>query len=363
MALYKLLSKLDGKLFDSVVISLSDSGSPVQERIEALGVPVYSLSMQPGRPTPAAAWRLIRRLYKIRPNLIHGWMNHANLVATLASASLLKRVPVVWGIRQSLDLKAEEKLAGMIIRIGALLSAWPERILYVSRVAANQHEAIGYRADRRFVIPNGFDCERFQPDTGARASVRAELGLGEETPLIGLIAVYRPMKDHANFLAAASLLIKQGSTTHFLLAGYGVDYSNKELSSKVSTLNLRDRVHLLGERHDIPRLSAALDIGCSSSSWGEGFPNVVGEAMACGVPCVVTDVGDSPWIVGETGWVVPPRDPVALAEAWGSALRMGRGARTELGERARVRIVANFSIDEAVRQYEELYREVINGTH
>src|SRR5829696_6281140 len=229
MALYKLLSRLDSNLFDSVVISLSDGGS-MRERIEALGVPVYSLGMQPGRPTPAAAsaaaWRLIRRLYKIRPNLIHGWMNHANLAATLASASLLKRVPVLWGIRQSLDLKAEEKLAGMIIRIGALLSAWPERILYVSRVAANQHEVIGYRADRRFVIPNGFDCERFQPDTGARASVRAELGLGEETPLIGLIAVYRPMKDHANFLAAASLLIKQGSTTHFLLAGYGVDYSN-----------------------------------------------------------------------------------------------------------------------------------------
>jgi len=288
-------------------------------------------------------------------------MYDANLAAILASASLLKQVPVVWGIRQSLDLKAEPKWRSRVaIRVGARLSAWPQQIVYVSRASADQHEAIGSRADRRSVIPNGFDGEQFRPDTGARASVRAELGLGEGTPLIGLIARYHPMKDHANFLAAARLVLKQEPTVRFLLAGPCVEVSNKELSTLVSTLGLQERIHLLGERRDIPRLTAALDIACSSSAWGEGFPNVIGEAMACGVPCVVTDVGDSAWVVGETGQVVPSRDPMALSAAWREVLQMEQGVRAVLGEQARARIMMNFSLDEATRQYEELYTEVIN---
>jgi glycosyltransferase involved in cell wall biosynthesis len=362
-ALYKLLSRLDNELFDSVVISLSSGGGPmIRGSIEALGVPVYSLGMQSRRPSPAAAWHLIRMIYQIRPNLIHGWMYHANLAATLARAALLKRVPIVWGVHQSLDLKAEKKLKVAVIRSGARLSAWAERILYVSRVSADQHEAIGYRADRRLVIPIGFDCEQFRPDTGARASVRAELGLSEETPLIGLIARYHPMKDHANFLTAASLLMKQDSTTHFLLAGSCVDFSNRELSAQIATHGLQGRIHLLGERRDIPRLTAALNIACSSSSRWEAFPSVIGEAMACEVPCIVTDVGDSAWIVGETGRVVPPRDPIALSAAWREVLQMSQRDRAALGKRARARIVMNFSLDKVTKRHEELYAEII-GTY
>jgi glycosyltransferase involved in cell wall biosynthesis len=287
-------------------------------------------------------------------------MYHANLSATLAAATLLRRVPVIWGIHSSLDLKADKKLTAAVILMGALLSAWPKRIVYVSRASANQHEAIGYRSDRRLVIPNGFDCEAFRPDTEARANVRAELGLAEEALLIGLIARYHPQKDHVNFLTAASLLIEQGFNAHFLLIGTGVDISNKELSTQIVTLGLQGWVHLLGERRDIPRLNAALDIASTSSS-GEAFPTVIGEAMACGVPCVVTDVGDSSLIVGETGRVISPRDPVALSAAWRDMLRMGGKARTALGERARARIVTNFSLDKVVRQHEKLYAEVIDG--
>jgi glycosyltransferase involved in cell wall biosynthesis len=216
-------------------------------------------------------------------------------------------------------------------------------------VSANQHEAIGYRADRRSVIPNGFDCERFQPDTGARASVRAELGLDEETPLIGLIARYHPMKDHANFLAAARLVLKQEPTAHFLLAGPCVEVSTKELSTLVSTLGLQGRIHLLGERSDIPRLTAALDIACSSSAWGEGFPNVIGEAMACGVPCVVTDVGDSAWIVGETGFVVSPKSPQELAESLQKAIGLEEENKLDR-EMIRQRIIDSFSLSTFVEK-------------
>lgn len=363
-ALYNLVSRLDRERFEPVVMCLVDYGRDwrLWEQLETSGIPVYCVGIQPTRPPPvSAAWRLIKMVREINPNLIQGWMAHGNLAGAFAATFLPSRVPLLWSIRGAFDLERDKKLTVAVIRMGALLSARPDRILYVSRAGAKEHEAIGYRADRRLVIPNGFDHEQLLPDTEARASVRAELGLTEETPLIGLIARYHPVKDHANFLDAASLLTAQGFNAHFLLAGYGVDYSNKELSSKVSTLNLRERVRLLGNRGDIIRVTAALDVA-SSTSWGEGFSNVIGEAMSCGVPCVVTDVGDSAWIVGETGWVVPPRDPVALSEAWGAALRMGRGARTELGERARARIATNFSLDETIRQYEELYTEVIDST-
>jgi glycosyltransferase involved in cell wall biosynthesis len=360
IALYKLLSRLDRELFDPVVVPLRGGGA-VGESLEACGVPVHSLDMQGELPTSASVWRLIRIVRQTQPDLIQGWMFHGNLAATLAGASLLRRVPIIWGMRGSLDLKAEKKLTVAVIRMGALLSAWPRRIVYVSQASVKQHEAIGYRSDRRLVIPNGFDCEAFRPDTQARASVRAELGLAEGTPLVGLVARYHPMKDHANFLAAASLLIEQGLNAHFLLIGYGADPSNKELSTRILNHRLQGRVHLLGVRHDISRLNAALDIATSSSSYGEGFPNAIGEAMACAVPCVVTDVGDSRWIVGETGRVVPPRDPVTLSAAWRDILQMGSGPRAELGERARARIVRNFSLDEVVGQYEKLYAEVIDG--
>jgi len=194
-----------------------------------------------------------------------------------------------------------------------------------------------------------------------RSSVRAELGLDVGTPLIGLVARYHPMKDHANFLTATSLLAKQDPTAHFLLVGPNVDASNQELSAKIATLGLQERVHLLGERRDIPRINAALDIASTTSCWGEGFPNVIGEAMACGVPCVVTDVGDSALIVGETGRVVPPRDPRALAAAWRDMLQMDRETRGGLGERARARIVTHFSLNEIARRHEKLYTEIVYG--
>jgi glycosyltransferase involved in cell wall biosynthesis len=270
---------------------------------------------------------------------------------------------MIWGVQQALEAfksKADKKLTSAVIRMGARLSARPQRIVYVSRVGAEQHEKIGYRTDRRVVIPNGFDCELLRPDTEARISVRHELGLAQETPLVGLIARYHPMKDHTNFLNAARLLAEQDPTTQFLLAGPDVTFANKELSTKISTLGLQERVHLLGDRSDIPRVTAALDIA-SSSSWGEAFPNVIGEAMACSVPCVVTDVGDSAWIVGDAGRVVPPRDPVALSAAWWEVLQMSQATRVALGERARKRIVMNFSLDEVIEQYEKLYTKVVNG--
>jgi glycosyltransferase involved in cell wall biosynthesis len=169
-----------------------------------------------------------------------------------------------------------------------------------------------------------------------------------------LVARFDPLKDHRTFLRAAAMLRERWPDAHFVLVGQGVTESNEVLRETIAANGLRDRVHLLGERSDIPTLTAAFDIA-TCSSYGESFPNAVGEAMACAVPCVVTDVGDAKRIVGETGLVVSPRNAPALAAAWGELLELGAEGRQELGRQARDRIETNYGLDAIVRQYEALY--------
>jgi len=362
MMLYKLLSRMDRERFDPVVISMREGG-PLAEKIEALGVPVHNARINLALPGPMSIWRLIRLVRYLRPDVIQGWMYHANLAAQLAGALNTEPVPVVWNIRgSSYVLRNEKPLTAATIWLGAKLSKLPVKIINNSKVSALKHEErLSYRAEKRLIIPNGFDTDVFIPSTEARISVRSELGLAADVLLIGLIARYHTMKDHVNFLQAASALLKAHPHTHFVLAGEGVDTHNKKLLELINRFGLSAQVHLLGERSDTARITAALDIASSSSAFGEGFPNVIGEAMACGVPCVVTDVGDSGWIVGKTGRVVPPRDAIALARAWQELIEMGDERRQSLGKEARQRVLENFSLDAIVRQYEALYEQVGAG--
>lgn len=353
--LLKLCSRLDRNCFAPSVISLSDKGA-IGPRIEALGIPVHSLDMRAGRPSLAGFLKLRKLISTLHPNLIQGWMYHGNLAAGLVAGS----TPVVLGIRQSLyGLENERLLTGWVIRLGAIMSRYARIAVYNSHTSARQHEAFGFDASRTRVIPNGFDTDQFQPDENARADIRRELGLRDNIVLIGLIGRYHPMKDHQVFLNAAALLGKELPAVRFLLAGSGVDVSNPVLGAMIAELGLGERMFLLGERQDIPQLNAALDIACSASAWGEGFANAVGEAMSCGVPCVVTDVGDSAWIVGDTGRVALPRDPDALVMAWKSLIALGRNGRQALGMRARLRVIENFSLGVVVKHYEELYESLI----
>ncbi len=360
MMLYKLLSRISRERFTPVVISLMDRGT-VGDRIESLGIQVYPIGMKQGKPTPASVWRFLRTIRQLQPDLIQGWMYHGNLAAQLARGFIPKPVSILWNIRNSLySLDYEKTGTADVIKLCAKVSTLPKKIIYVSHVSANQHEKIGYRANKTLVIPNGFDTEIFVPSSEAINSVRLELNVPLNTILIGLIGRYHPMKDHANFLKAAALFLKKypGMAVQFVLAGDGVDSNNQSLWTLVKDLGLIDRIHLVGERHDIPRLTAALDIASSSSSYGEGFANVLGEAMSCGVPCVVTDVGDSAWIVDETGRVVPPRNPEALAIAWKELIDLGVEGRAVLGKAARARVIEHFSLDSVVGQYEALYESV-----
>jgi glycosyltransferase involved in cell wall biosynthesis len=360
MMLYKLLSGMSEERFYPVVLSLVDRGQ-LRERIEALGIPIYSARIDPELPTPAALWRLIRAVRQVKPDLIQGWMSHGNLAAQLLAAVAAPRSRVLWNIRQTLySFDYEKRGTAFAIKLCARLSNRPDRILYNSRTASAQHGAIGYRAEKTLVIPNGFDTELFAPSKEARRSVRSELGVAENTFLIGLIGRFHPMKGHSHFLRAAKRLLEQYPDVQFVLSGKEVSWRNSFLCELVQGLGLAERVHMLGERQDMPRITAALDIASSSSSYGEGFPNVIGEAMSCGVPCVVTDVSDLPWVVGETGRVVPPRDPVALSRAWADLIEMGTEGREALGTAARQRVIQYFPLESVVAQYEALYESVID---
>jgi glycosyltransferase involved in cell wall biosynthesis len=359
MMLYKLLAGTDRERFEPSVVSLT-GGGVLRERVEALGVPVHTLGVRPELPTPLDLWRLVRLTRRLRPDLIVGWMYHSCLAVQLAAA--LARVPaeVLWSIHYSIDSLAEEKRrTALVIRTCALLSRLPEKIIFVSRDGRSKHGPLGFSTARGCVIPNGVDAESFRPSPEARASVRAELGLAGDALLIGMVGRYHRMKDHTNFLRAAAALSGSHTEVHFLLAGRGVDGENRELRALIGELGLAGRTHLLGERHDVPRVTAALDIFSLSSRYGESFPNVIGEAMACGVPCVVTDLGDAAWIVGETGRVVPPRDPRALAAAWAEMIERGPEGRAALGRAALARVGELFPVESVVRRYEDLYDAVL----
>jgi glycosyltransferase involved in cell wall biosynthesis len=202
------------------------------------------------------------------------------------------------------------------------------------------------------VIPNGIDIETFCPDREAGLRVRHEWGVGEHELLIGLVARLDPMKDHPTFLRAATLLARQNCSVRFVCVGGGPQDYEEKLRSLASELALNGKVIWAGARSDMPTVYNALDIACSSSI-GEGLPNAIAEAMSCGLPCVVTDVGDSARLVGEARQVVPPSDPEAMAAAWADLLNLSPEERSALGMQARERIVREYSVAQLARRTED----------
>jgi glycosyltransferase involved in cell wall biosynthesis len=359
MMLYKLLSGMDRSAFEAEVISLTDIG-PVGEKIQKLGLPVSALGMKRRITDLSAALTLVRRIRRDPPDLIQTWMYHANLIGGLA-AKLSGGIPVVWNIRRTnLDYVDDKRTTIWTAKISARLSQrLPVRIVCCSEASRQGHAELGYAGHKMIVIPNGFDLAAFRPEPASKVSVCGELGISKDALLIGLVARFDPQKDHRTFIQAAALLNRLAPGAHFLLCGDQVTRENRALAGSIEAAGIAGRFHLLGRREDMPRLTAALDIA-SSSSYGEGFPNVIGEAMACGVPCVVTDVGDSAWIVGDTGKVVPPRNPEALAAAWNDLIKMGPDDRTKLGSAARRRVEENYGLPAIVSKYETLYREILS---
>ncbi len=363
MMLYKLLTRIDRAHWDVNVISLIGRG-PMGEKIKELGIPVEALGMNRGMLSPGRLYRLNRLLCQKRPDVVQTWLYHANLLGGLAAKIARRDVPVVWNIRMnSLDVRIDKRSTFWTLKLGARLSTrLPARIVINSQAGRQAHKAVGYADSRMVVIPNGFDLNLFHPSREARQIVRREVGLADETPLVGAVGRYHPHKDYDNFVHAAARIARRMPEVHFLLCGKNLDPINDELRRTIQQHGLCERFHLLGRRNDIPTIQASLDVAVLSSST-EGFPNVVGEAMSCAVPCAVTDVGAAADIVGETGRVAPPRDSEALSRACIDLLQMPPDVREKLGARARRRIEQHYSIDRIVEIYTELWRGLARERH
>ena len=356
MMLARLLSSVERNFVTPSVVSLTNMGE-VGTSIEAGGVAVRALGISRRMPSPNALYRLRSTMREFDPDVVQCWMYHADLLGGIAARSL--GIPAIWSLRQSnLSREANSMPTLLTMQLCARLSSRvPARIVCGSEAARRAHLGIGYSGERMVVIPNGFDLSRFRPSDDDRVSVREELGLAPETMLVGLVARFDPQKDHQSFVEAAGRIHRVRPDVHFLLCGSLVTRDNTVLARWVDEAGIAPVAHLLGRRDDLPRLTTALDVAVSSSI-GEGFSNTIGEAMASGVPCVVTDVGDSAAIVGESGVVVGPRDPEALAGASLRLLDMAREERARLGLEGRERIEEHFSLGAIARTYEALWSEV-----
>lgn len=356
--LLRLLERIDRTTFSPHVISLTDIGE-TGPRIAALGIPIEALGMRQGRPNPICFIRLVFRLRQIRPDLVHTWMYHADLLGGLAAKMAM--VPaVIWCVRSADFLHANTGWSTRLtLFLCARLSSWiPDVVMFNSQRGAAFHNALGYKPPRCIVIPNGIDLEKFRPNKQARFDVRKELGVSCTTPLVGLIGRYDPLKNHAGFIQAAIHIHRIMPEVHFLMVGKDVDFSNQTLAAMIEDGKLTGHCHLLGLRSDIPRITAALDLA-TLASWSEAFPNVLIEAMACGVPCISTDAGDAALILEEDGCIVPIGDMLELATQSSVYLHLGDSERCIYAERARRRVLNKFEIGEVVRRYEALYRDAM----
>ncbi len=349
--LVNVVTHADRSRIASEVISLLDAGVMANE-LKGAGVPVTSLGMHRGRPSLNGLVSLVRHLRRTSPTILLTWLYHADLLGYLASR-FTPSTRLVWNLRCSDIARApDQRPLWHLVRTLARLSRKPDVVVVNSVRGQTFHQEIGYRPRQWMHVANGVDTQRFRPRPAERTGMRARLGLPVDAHVIGLVARLHPMKDHETFLRAAALFSHHDPDARFVLCGAGCGPDSETMRPLIESLGLADRVVLLGERTDLHNIYPAFDVLSQSSAYGEGLPNVVIEAMACGIPCIATDVGDSRDVIGETGLVLPPRDPQALARGWEKFF--AEQART-LGENARRRIVQHYSIDRARVDYEALY--------
>jgi glycosyltransferase involved in cell wall biosynthesis len=320
-------------------------GGALAPRLRAAAVPVHDFNLR-SLAAPVELMRLAALIRQFAPVVVLGWMYHGNLAASLAVAlaGRRRRSAVIWGLRCSdMDLSQYSAQLRLVVRAGAILSNGPDVVTANSDAGLAWHLKLGYRPRRTLVIPNGIDIDRFRPDSQARAALRRSLGLAPDAFVLAHVARVDPMKDHGTFLAAVNGLPEAQA----LLIGAGTE-----------RLPDQPRVLRLGHRDDVPQLLAASDAVVSSSAYGEGFCTALAEGMACGSPAIATDVGDARVILGETGYVVPPRDAAALGRAARQLFSERPDQRAARGRAARERIVSLFSLAAAEHRFADLYRSV-----
>ena len=350
--LMRLIAAMDHDEFEMMVISM-DKETYLADRIRELGVPVTSLSL---KQTPQKLLKGFNILRDFNPDVIHGTMYQGGVMGTVFRQLLPKKPHVIWTVHEPLEHYDQEPLRKRLqLRLWGMMSGFPECLMYVSHLNMQQHLPYGFNNAKAIVIHNGVDTTRFGPAREKGLGIRKSLGIPEDCLVIGKTARYHRQKNHKGFLRSAALLGAKHGHVHFVLVGTNVDENNGSLTNLISELGLDGKVHMLGNREDIPEIVNAYDIA-TLTSLGEAFPLTLGEAMVSGVPCVATDVGDNAYIISDTGYVVAVGDDQAMADSWEKIVVLSDEDRAALGQKARQRCLDNFTLDKQVRQHEELYR-------
>ena len=355
MALYRLILQSRGGAYIHTVITLTPEGG-MHERFLESGIKLIVLDV---RRSPLSQFlRLYRLMREIRPDIVQTWLYHADMLGGLAARMAGNR-NVIWGIRTTDVDGGCARSTVFVRRLCALMSRWlPHTIVCVAEAGRQAHTAIGYDAARMVVVANGFDCSALTATQDQRNLLRTQCSFDADDIVVGTLGRFNLDKDHANFVQAAGQLAKRHDRLRFLMVGKNLDSDNKDLMQWIDDTGYPGRFVLLGERADVPVCLAAMDIFCLSSRT-EAFPNAVGEAMAMGLPCVATDVGDVAVVMADTGVVVPKANPDALARGVTDLLTLGLDGREQLGQRARARIHAKFTMDCARKRFESIYDDVL----
>jgi len=349
--LYRLVTH--DKAHKHVVISLMDEGK-YGGRLQEKGIDLVCLNMPKGRLNLSGLIKLWRSLKNYRPDVVQTWMYHADIVGGLISRMVGIR-NIFWNIRHTeLVSGVSSKNTIIIARLCARLSGFlPYKIICCAEKALDVHSKLGYKKEKMLVISNGYDLDEFRFDIERKVRIINDIPIKDEL-VLGMVGRFNAQKDHENLLKALVFLKNRSVGFKCFLVGPGVESESTEIVELLKDAGLYDSVYLLGQRSDIPAVMNSLDIHILSSSFGEGFPNVIAEAMACGTPCVTTDVGDAAIIVGQTGWIVPPKKPVLLADAIEQAyVEMKEHPLTWRARKlaCRNRIADNFGIDVMVKKY------------
>jgi glycosyltransferase involved in cell wall biosynthesis len=332
---------------ESVAVATFYPADSWRKNLETAGVPLYSLGKR-RRWDFLFLFRLIKLVREIRPAILHGYLGTSNILTVLLKP-LFPGIRTVWGVRASdMDLNQYGWVDRGLYRVERALSRFADLIIVNSYSGLDHAVGHGFPRKKMRVIPNGIDTDQFRPDPASGKQFRKDWDIGEKEHLIGIVGRLDPMKDHPTFLKAAALLTRERTEVRFLCVGDGPQPYQSRIRLMSEELGLGKRLIWLPSAEDMSAIYNAMDVMTSSSSFGEGFSNAIGEAMACGVPCVVTDVGDSKRIVGDFGEVVPPADPSALAQAWSRALKPNENEqrrrmliRTRIVEQYGVHALAN----------------------
>lgn len=349
---------------DPRIVSLTSGGGMLPLLREAQ---VNVLELGLGGPAelmgfPSSVLRLSKEVRSWRPQIIQGWLNHGNVMALLMQRVLLRQSKVIWSIRQSFDeLRLERLHTRMAIVLQSRFAAQPDAIICNSMRSREQFIELASRPTDVWVVPNGFDTSKFAPNPERRASARLLLGAKEDELVVAMVAREHAIKDYPCFIEAVGRAVRSVPRLRAVCIGRGVTSEKSGIPHLISKWNLETRCTLLEERWDLDRLYPGVDVMCLTSR-AEGFPNVIGEAMACGVPCIATDVGDIASLIGDAGYTVCPGCPEEVAKLICGFAKLDREARARLGASARRRVQEMYSMSVAAKKYLRIYRDVL-GQH